>query len=391
MANWLQPVNRFTDEQKIIYDKIIEKLNNDNEYVAIIKGPAGTGKTLILAQLAREITDQNSIFFIYTNALRNFLNNAISKAETGESAMETSVETFYKWLFSVYKHNVGAPFPSGEFSEKTDKMIEKLLGNVNENIIDIILVDEGQDFNLNVIKLLKKVSKKIVFVGDANQSIYGSSDDLSNLSKILNPNDQFQLSISIRISPSILKFMRKYVQRIYDSLKTAKREEERDSKPLIYKTMELNEFLNYFIPNVAVEYLRANKNLVITCRHNEDVAYVYRTIKGINNSIKIHKVKKDRNHEMDFTDNAIFCTTMHSCKGLEFDNLLHLHINNEVYDGVKKEENLAYTVYTRPKEDLIIYSPNETIPLQKYLDFSLATVIDELDDDGEEIEIEDLI
>ncbi len=43
------------------------------------------------------------------------------------------------------------------------------------------------------------------------------------------------------------------------------------------------------------------------------------------------------------------------------------------------------------KEDLIIYSPNETIPLQKYLDFSYATVIDELDDDGEEIEIEDLI
>jgi superfamily I DNA and RNA helicase len=391
MANWLQPVNRFSNEQKEIYDNIIERLNNDEEYVAIIKGPAGTGKTLILAQIAREITDQNSIFFIYTNALRNFLNNAIKKAETGESTMETSVETFYKWLFSVYKHNVGTRFPAGEFSEKTDEMIEKLLGNVNENIIDIILVDEGQDFNLNVIKLLKKVSKKIVFVGDANQSIYESSDDLSDLSKILNPKDQFQLSISIRISPSILKFMRKYVQMIYDDLKTAKREEERDSKPLIYQTMELNDFLNYFIPNVAVEYLRANKNLVITCRHNEDVAYVYEIIRGINNSIKIHKVKKDRDQEMDFTDNAIFCTTMHSCKGLEFDNLLHLNINNEAYDGVKIEENLAYTVYTRPKEDLIIYSPDETIPLQKYLDFSYATVIDELDDDGEEMEIEELI
>ncbi|MBC8485924.1 MAG: UvrD-helicase domain-containing protein [Bacteroidetes bacterium] len=389
MPTWLQPVQRFTDEQKQIYDKILNRIRSNDKYSCIIKGPAGTGKTLILAQLALQVTGKRGMFLLYTNAFRNFIINALHDTGNQFTEMQTSVETFYKWLFSVYRTNIRLPYPDGEFEEKTDKMISKLLPVVKQNTFDLALIDEGQDFRPNVIQLIKKISRQVIFVGDVNQSIYEKhQDDLGDLLDIINPEEVHNLILSIRISPSILRFMRNYVFKIYPKLQTVKRNEERDSKPLIYHSINLNKFLNYFISNVAVDYLRSNKNLVVTCRHKTEVDSVYDKIKNIENGIKVYKITTERDQDIDFSENAIYCITMHSCKGLEFDNLLFLNINNDPTDCQKQYENLAYTVYTRAREDLIIYSPDNNTPLREYLDFGYAIVITELPTDDNKIDIE---
>jgi superfamily I DNA/RNA helicase len=394
MTEWLQPVNRFTIEQKDIYDQLLLRINDNSNYSAIVKGAAGTGKTLILAQLALQIRGRRGIFFIYTNALRNFLISSMERADTNYADMQTGVETFYKWLFGVYRSNIGGPFPQGEFSEKTDKMIGELIQNVSPNSLDYLLIDEGQDFSPKVIKLLKIISKKLIFVGDANQSLYEQhNNDLKDLTKIIDADENYNLSISIRISPSILRFMGKYVLKIYSGIKTARREDSRDSKPLIYNKIPLEDFLNYFMKEVALNYLHSNKNLAIVCRHNEDVDYIYSLVESLTSGSEVYRVNTSRDQNIDFSESAVYCLTMHSCKGLEFDNLLYLNINNELTGGVKLFNNLAYTAYTRAREDLIIYSMDEKIPLFDYLDFDYATTIENLPslNDNEDVDFEDLI
>jgi len=394
MSDWLQPINRFTEEQRNIYNQLLDSIYNRNKFSAIIKGPAGTGKTLILAQLALQVRGKRGIFFIYTNALRNFLISSMKRSDANYTEMQTGVETFYKWLFTAYRSNVGGAFPEGEFSEKTDIMITALLPVVNPNTFDFFLIDEGQDFSPKVLNLLKKISSHLIFVGDANQSLYEQhGDNLDDLTTIIKADEVYEIIISIRISPKILKFLRRYVFEIYPELKTVKRDESKDSKPLLYRNIPLDKFLNYFIKNVALNYLHANKNLAIVCRHNEDVKNVFSIVESLLNGSNIYLVTTDRNQDISFSENAVYCLTMHSCKGLEFDNLLYLNIKNEPTGGIKLHNNLAYTAYTRAREDLIIYSLDSNIPLLDYLDLDYATVIENLptEDDADDADFEDLI
>jgi len=77
--------------------------------------------------------------------------------------------------------------------------------------------------------------------------------------------------------------------------------------------------------------------------------------------------------------------TMHSSKGLEFDNLLYLHINSTPRNGDQKlYDNLAYTVYTRTKEDLVIYSHDKNIPLKNKMNLDYMTIIDSLEETNED-------
>lgn len=394
MSQWLKAISRFTDEQKDVYEKIVEGINGKGKYSAIIKGPAGTGKTLILAQVALQLRGKRGVMFVYTNSLRNFLVSALRNTGAPFTEMQTEMQTFYKWLFGVYRKNFGRYYPEGEFKVKTDEMIDKLMPVVKADIFDFLLIDEGQDFSPKVIQFLIKVSKNIVFVGDANQSIFEiHEDDLSDLTNIVNPNEVHNLILSIRISPSILRFMRKYVFKIYPKLKTVKRDGSKDSKPLVYHSCDLNDFLTYFIPNVGVNYLKADKNLVVVCRHNDDVISVYKKIKSITEQDYVKRITTEPDQDIEFSENLIYCVTMHSCKGLEFDNLLFLNVNNEPTNGLKLHNNLAYTAYTRSREDLIIYSPDKKIPLFSYLDFDFATEITSLpsEDENDDTDMGELI
>jgi len=394
---WLQPIGKFSPDQTAAYDSVIAGINSDNNYTALIKGPAGTGKTLILAQIALKMRGKRGIFFIYTNALRNFINHALSQSGQEVTEIQAKVETFHTWLHRLYKQYIGVvPQNMPDYNEKANQMIDELINIVEADVFDYFLVDEGQDFSPKVIGFLNKVAKNLVFVGDANQSFYQEhEDDLSDLISLINPNEQFSVTLSVRISPSILRFMSEWVHNIYNDLTTVTRDDDRDSKPLFYHSIAFDRFLAYFIKNVAMNYLQSGKNLVITCVHNDTVDSIYAQIKTMmpdNNQDKIKRVTTTRDQVIDFSENAIYCITMHSVKGLEFDNLLFLNIDFTPVGSKREQNNLAYTSYTRATDDLIIYSQNQNIPLRQYLDFDYATIINELPDDSPaDVDIEDLI
>jgi len=407
--SWLVDYERLTAGQdgnfgqKDIVQSVKKKiLNGTTNDTIVIKGPAGTGKTLVLAHIALQVPQKTGIFFVYTKILVKFLRSAFENANRADAVEQLGVDSFYKWLFTIYKNTFHeSPPPLEPFEKKADHMIGRLSQQIKEKIFDYALIDEGQDFQPNVISFIRSITKVVVFVGDGNQAIYvGHKDDLSDLTTLLGNHDSYYLKLSIRISPSLIALLYPYISRIKEykqGLKYLKRDPEKsslkDSKPLWYRDIPYDDFLTYFAETLAMEYVRSGKNIAIVCYHNDDVANIADALRNkVDEKFVIH-VTTELTQVVDFSENKIFLLTMHSSKGLEFDNLLYFHINSSPRNGEKKlYDNLAYTVYTRPKEDLIIYSPDNDIPLKSAMNLDYMTIIDALnttdeDDDIEEIEI----
>jgi DNA helicase IV len=402
--NWLVDFDRLRSEEGsnqkeiVLRAKEIIESGKDNQSI-VIKGPAGTGKTLVLAHIALQVPDKNGFFFVYTHSLRKFLSSAFKDANQGLTS-GLSINNFHKYLFDLYKNTFHeSPPPITSFDEKTDLMMDKISSRIRNKIFDYVLIDEGQDFSPKTISFLRSISKVMVFVGDGNQAIYVKHDiNLTNLTQLLGQPESHNLKLSMRISPSLIKLLYPYISRIEEYKKGLKflnkkneNGEVRDSKPLWFRDVDYDSFIKYFAENLVMDYIRSGKNIVIACYHNEDVKKVSEKLRELLQPEFIVLVTKDREDEIDFSESKIYLITMHSSKGLEFDNLLYLHINSAPIDDKDGlYDNLAYTVYTRPKEDLIIYSPDKNIPLKSMMNLDHITIVETLDLDSADEDIDEI-
>lgn len=404
---WLAPYEGLTKLQKEIVAKAEARIaNTQGEYGLVVKGPAGTGKTLVLAHIALRSTENTGFFFVYTNILLKFLRSALEESNRTFSSGSAGVDTFHTWLFRLYK----AEFPfdnypaAADYTDKVNQMIERLSGSIKGKIFDYILIDEAQDFRPNVIAFLRSISKVMVFVGDGNQAIYvGHKDDLTDLTDLLGTHDTEYLKLSIRISPSLINLLYPYMRRLEDyksGIQYLKRDSEtsprKDSKPLWFRNVPLNDFISYLANTLAMSYINDGKNIALVCHHNEDVDDMYEKITREVDEEFVIRVTTVREQEVDFSKNKLYLLTMHSCKGLEFDNLVFLYVNSAPREGnrAKEEkklyENLAYTVYTRPKEDLLIYSPGKDLPLKDKMNLDYITILETLDTIEDEEDLDEI-
>ena len=109
-----------------IKDKILDSSDNDT---IVVKGPAGTGKTLVLAHIGLQVPNKTGILFVYTKILVKFLRSAFVNSNRTETLEQLGVDSFFQWLFRIYKNTFHEAAPDIEsFDEKTDYMIERLSG-----------------------------------------------------------------------------------------------------------------------------------------------------------------------------------------------------------------------------------------------------------------------
>lgn len=403
MSNWLTPLNQFTPRQKEVYDTINNNLFNKTKYTALIEGPPGTGKTLVLLRLALQNPNLQGICFIYTKVLVKFLNDNL--LSTGElvTKSNTKIFSFYQWLWTLHRREV--PLSQYQlnnseldFQLKVQRIIEDLKERVNK-VFDFILIDEGQDFSPDIISFIKRLSNKLIFTGDYNQSLYEKHEDsLNDLRNVLQYDDNFVLKDIVRVSPSRINLLKTFILQRYKHLTVRIRGTERnpikDSKPLWYHSMGEIQFLNYFFKNVVKNYLRDGKNLAVISYHKNDVKYLYETISNLVDYSSLLKLINPNNLEdVNFTENKIYFITLLSSKGTEFDNVLYFIRGNTYYHTSDEMliQNMAYTAYTRAIEDLVIYSPERDIPLIAKLNLNYIKEITNIEDMQEEDETDEVI
>lgn len=331
--------------------KVINK-KTDNSY--IVKGCAGSGKSILALWKAKQIQEGGKgsyLYVVYTKALRQYMSDGIKQIGLRESNV-VNFDACFQWGRNNYGELQRGVWKKGSY--------------------DYVIVDEAQDFSRDDIELLKSKARKALLVyGDTAQQLYKflkdkqtvSMEDILYFTKF--PVEQ--LVFNHRLPKKIAR-VAQYLNSESDVLEE-RCTEEGTEKP---KILEYNTKQEQF---AAIANLIKNKGMEdvgILFRNNKEVdeAYDYFTNKGIEVEAKSYRHKD----ELDFTSDNPKLMTYHSSKGLQFENVFIPECTAEGAD----DRNPLYVAITRTYRSLyIMHSGNlscffDDVPTDLY-DDSLST------------------
>lgn len=366
----------------------------------LIRGVAGSGKTLILASRAKMLLKENPGWKILvlcyaiplSRSLRMIIDHMIDepedlfdfvsgevKSQLHERRAQIEVYTFHEWLLKTLKiKDTDIPLIIGKLEQK-----EAILPTY-----DAILIDEGQDFEPEWLRLLTHVlnpdTQSLLLVEDRAQNIFKRKTSLAQhvgldfrgRSKILN--------INYRNTAQIAQFAWNFY-RSNSNLKDKVREgsvegveiippqatKRKGPEPIIKRCQSLNEEMEFMIRRIK-ELVEGNKVSF------SDIAILYRVKKNYNTSY-IDIIKKQLAHskipfywvtenaaskrEYNQTDNSVKISTIDSAKGLDFRAVFIVNIENLPFrreENEEREVSLFYIGMTRALEWLFLTYSGES-------------------------------
>jgi hypothetical protein len=237
LRNWLiEPDFAATQRQPLELDPTQRAFVNSRTKSGYrrIKGPAGSGKSLILGARAAELLGEGKEVLVVTfniTLLHYLMDIAVrwpqSNGRTRKDitwlnfhfwckriCLENDCEEEYKRLWAD-KENVNAIL-----SVDLPNLVASILENPHRiaSMYDAVLVDEGQDYMPAWWNVLRKVCKKdgeMLLVADATQDIYGTAPSWTDEAMIGAgfPGGRWaELKISYRLPPLALEYCRKFAE-----------------------------------------------------------------------------------------------------------------------------------------------------------------------------------
>lgn len=164
-----------------------------------VRGPAGTGKSVVLACRAAELTQlgRSALVVCYNITILNYLRDFSSRYVTSTQRIRKDIVflNFDRWCKRVCitsdadshrliwnDHHEGPTDDQAYLRESLNKVAERVSGLYSEPALplptyDAILVDEGQDLDPRWCQILRKALRpggEMMLVADGTQDIYGT-------------------------------------------------------------------------------------------------------------------------------------------------------------------------------------------------------------------------
>mgnify|MGYP002522833750 FL=1 len=299
--------------------KVINK-KTDNSY--IVKGCAGSGKSILALWKAKQIQDEHRgsyMYIVFTKALMQYMADGIK--EVGIS--QRNVDYHWHWV-----NRAGCPSA------------------------DYIIVDEAQDFSKEDIELFKsKARKALLLYGDSAQQLYTSIQDKKTVSmediQYFTKFPVEQLVFNHRLPKKIAR-VAQYINSENDELEE-RCTVEGTEKPKILEYPTVEKQYDAIIELIQNKHM---EDVGILFRQNDEVeeAYNYFQEHGLNVEAKFGK-----HMDLDFTSDNPKLMTYHSSKGLQFENVFLPDCTVEDDDN----RNPLYVAVTRTYQSLyILHSGN---------------------------------
>lgn len=212
-------------------DRILQVMDMQQEQVArsmgdghrIVRGVAGSGKTLILAFRAEQIARSAScpvLLLSFANGISGRLENAMQDRGV-EDKVVTS--TFHSWCYKMLR-TYGLPIPTEkeipDFTERQVANVQAVLDAAERGLIpggqyDAVLIDEAHDFEPQWLALAAKMvnpdTKALMIVYDDVQAIYkGRKRPVWKQLGIEAAGRTTVLKVNYRNTAQILRFARKF-------------------------------------------------------------------------------------------------------------------------------------------------------------------------------------
>lgn len=350
------PKRDFYVKEEELDDYQVKIINKRTDSSFIVKGCAGSGKSILALWKAKQIQESGNsfLFVIFTKALKQYMKDGISQIGLSADNVENYNQCFY-WSKDGGIWNQG-DWKKGKY--------------------DYLIVDEAQDFSKEDILLFKsKATKALLLYGDSAQQLYKfftdktaiSMDDMAYITKF--PTEQ--LVFNHRLPKKIARLAERINDENDDLENRCRKEGNELPKILQYPSFEMEL-------DAIAEIIR-NRNFEdvgILLRNNTAVKNVadYLIAKGLNVEAKVND-----NIELNFNSSNPKIMTYHSSKGLQFEAVFLPECSVSGQD----DRNPLYVAVTRTYQSLyIMHSGNlssffDVVPTELY-ETSLTTRIADL-------------
>ncbi len=296
----------------------------------IVKGCAGSGKTVLALWRAKELAERgehNYLVVVFTKALRQFIEDGIK--EIGVD----SGKVMYHWWWKTKK---GMPHA------------------------DYIILDETQDFTEEELRELRHAAHKhLIVFGDSAQQIY---KDMKNG---LLTMEQMQVMLGIPLENLVINHrLPKKIARIAEHVGRntdleSRCRKEGVHKPRVIRCQSVDEQYAYIEKVVKAQ---AYKDVGILLPHNVQCkqAYEHFKQKGLEVEVKYDDKTNFKNSVMNlnFRTSAPKVLTYHSAKGLQFEAVFLPMCNVDQ----ENDRNALYVALTRSYRDLYILHNGDLSP-----------------------------
>ncbi len=299
--------------------KIINK-RTDNSF--IVKGCAGSGKSILALWKAKQIQNEGRgtyKFIVFTKALMQYMSDGVRQVGINNNNVD------YHWHW------------------------EKRQGSPSA---DYIIVDEAQDFSKeDILKFKSRAKKALLLYGDSAQQLYKFIQDKRTVSMeeivLITGFQEEQLVFNHRLPKKVAR-LAEHISDTNDDLE-GRCKIEGTEKP---KIIQYNSFESQLDAIAQIIKNRNFEDVGILFRTNQSVerAYNYLKSKGINVEAKFGSTI-DLNFNLDNPK----LMTYHSSKGLQFEAVFLPECSSTYTD----DRNPLYVALTRTYQSLyILHSGN---------------------------------
>lgn len=398
---WLNP--EFHKRKDIKYIELEDKQKDYSEPKKgrhRLHGPAGCGKTLVIAHRAAKLAQEGKKVLIvtYNVTLWHYIKDVIDATPYRFNWKNITFNNFHGFCLDVL-NELAVPKPSfdGDIEENLDALVDSVNNSIDKSVnvldnlkFDAIMMDEGQDFKREWYELLSRFlseRNEILVVCDEKQNIYNRKIDWmpgrwlelntvfrlpKKIGYMINKfSEEFELDSSVPIEgyaqSSLFEFdklpqshliwentqMNNWLSNIKAAYKKIRLEQRKigdgDDSNIVILLPSGNKGLK------AVEFF---KNLQI----NVDHVFDNNRHDGISR-LKEGRPKRGKNKRgFCIKDKRLKMSTIHNFKGWEAGNVIILIPDS--WKDPKELDMIVYTAMTRTQENLMVFNTNK-----RYFDF----------------------
>lgn len=351
----LPSINDLDNSQK----SVVQHLPYDDPM--FVKGPPGSGKTHVAILRLNMLLDNgytNVLFLLYNHSMYGFLNTIFKKMGLKNSITIDTKDIYFKKIAEANGYS-GWSY-GGDYKANYNSVLNYLSNKSGLPRYDVIVVDECQDFSNIEMKILEKLSPKIIAVGDFEQSIY-TSDGKIFLSKMSTK----QLSTIYRYGKNVASIAEHFSK----DRSNLKSKVTNDDKTDVYKVKATGQ--SDAIDKI-VRLVQAKRNTDLTVAI---LSITNKQLQGLQSQLKSKGVdsfycmnNKDF-RDYNYDSSAPILLTPFSAKGMEFDCVILYG-----YDGIlnwsgfnDNQDEIIYVSLTRTCKELYLIEESNTYSSLKNL------------------------
>lgn len=362
----------------------------------IIKGPSGTGKTIILVHKADFLQQYNPaiktiLFVCYNLTLVNYIKRLLTNKNMAVGKDGVEVYTFYDLCGKLLDMPI-------DHENKDTEYYNTIIGLVSELEesgckYDAILVDEGQDFSDGMFKvvkaLLNKNTNNLTIAIDDNQNIYKRKQSWEKLGINAVGGRTKTIKHVYRNTIEIAEFASKFISDNSESHKKAGDtqieicpgfNDAHGPKPLLLQFSNMDKIIDYVAE--GIRDISINQKIPLS-----EIAIIYSSSFYQNPSlpelpnmfesaldskgILSNWISQDyRSKKLyDLTTNRVAISSIHSIKGFDYSCVFLIGLGFMEEENWTKDqiEKMIYVAITRARDQLFIPYVNKTSQIERLI------------------------